>query len=179
MDKYRYGLNWLYAINNDNKYRYILGNLFNEGSNILVCFGVNPSTASPEKLDNTVNTVSRVAKINNYDGWIMFNIYPQRATIPDNMEEEINEIEHQNNLKIIKEILTTYNIKDVWFAYGNIIEKRKYLLNCLKEINIILKELKIIPFTFTPLTNLGHPRHPLYIPFEVFRLENKKHCFKL
>ncbi len=43
---------WIYEHSEDNAYRYILGT---QGNNPLICFGVNPSTACPEKLDSDRN----------------------------------------------------------------------------------------------------------------------------
>jgi hypothetical protein len=51
---------WLYENNEDNTVRYILGT---KGKKPLLCFGINPSTAEPEKLDNTLKSVERVAPL--------------------------------------------------------------------------------------------------------------------
>lgn len=54
---------WIYKNNDDNSVRFILGE---DGKSPLVCFGVNPSTATPEKLDRTLVQVQKTAKkINN------------------------------------------------------------------------------------------------------------------
>ena len=49
---------WLYAPNFYSEYRYILGT---RGKNPLICIGVNPSTAEPDNLDNTLKSVERIA----------------------------------------------------------------------------------------------------------------------
>ena len=49
---------WLYVPNDYNEYRYILGT---KGDNPLICIGINPSTASPDDLDNTLKSVERIA----------------------------------------------------------------------------------------------------------------------
>ena len=76
---------WLYAPNFYSEYRYILGT---RGSNPLICIGINPSTAKPDDLDNTLKSVERIALGNGFDSFIMFNVYAQRATNPDDMEEK-------------------------------------------------------------------------------------------
>ncbi len=43
--------NWLYSNSTNNKERFLLGET---GDNPLVCIGVNPSTAEPDQLDNTI-----------------------------------------------------------------------------------------------------------------------------
>ena len=71
---------WLYAPNFYSEYRYILGT---RGKNPLICIGINPSTAEPDNLDNTLKSVERIALGNGFDSFIMFNVYAQRATSPD------------------------------------------------------------------------------------------------
>ena len=74
---------WLYAPNFYSEYRYILGT---RGKNPLICGGINPSTAKPDALDNTLKSVQRIADGNGFDSFLMFNVYAQRATRPDDME---------------------------------------------------------------------------------------------
>ena len=71
---------WIYVPDHYSEYRYILGT---KGSRPLVCIGINPSTAAPDRLDNTLKSAQRIALFNGYDSFIMFNVYAQRATIPD------------------------------------------------------------------------------------------------
>ena len=67
---------WLYAPNFYSEYRYILGTI---GRKPLICIGINPSTAEPDHLDNTLKSVERIALGNGFDSFIMFNVYAQRA----------------------------------------------------------------------------------------------------
>ena len=75
---------WIYVPDFYTEYRYILGT---RGENPLICIGINPSTAAPDALDNTLKSVSRIAQANRYDSFIMFNVYAQRATDPDQMDK--------------------------------------------------------------------------------------------
>ena len=54
---------WLYAPNFYSEYRYILGT---KGKNPLICIGINPSTAKPDDLDNTLKSVQRIAQGNGF-----------------------------------------------------------------------------------------------------------------
>lgn len=56
--------NWIYETDSNNLCRYSLGNCCETP---LLCVGVNPSTATPQKLDPTIRSVARIAHINNYD----------------------------------------------------------------------------------------------------------------
>ena len=109
---------WMYKYADDEKYRkvfnylvtdvrYVLGEkLNNENTKNLICIGVNPSTAMPKNLDPTLARVRKYAERNGYSTWYMINIYPQRATEPEDMHQDNNyDIDlHKNNLKAIKEI---------------------------------------------------------------------------
>ena len=64
---------WLYVPDFYTEYRYVLGT---KGEKPLICIGVNPSTAEPDHLDNTLKSVERIALGNGYDSFIMFNVYP-------------------------------------------------------------------------------------------------------
>ena len=95
---------WLYVPDYYTDYRYILGT---RGSDPLICIGINPSTAAPDDLDNTLKSVSRIAQGNGYDSWIMFNVYAQRATNPDDMDAELNVKLHRENMRAFEYILKT------------------------------------------------------------------------
>ena len=68
---------WIYVPDTYEEYRYLLGTV---GTKPLVCIGINPSTAHPDHLDNTLKSVERIAHANGYDSFIMVNVYAQRAT---------------------------------------------------------------------------------------------------
>ena len=74
---------WLYIPDHYAEYRYLLGT---RGENPLICIGINPSTAAPGDLDNTLKSVERIAAGNGYDSFLMFNVYAQRATRPEDMD---------------------------------------------------------------------------------------------
>ena len=141
--------------------RYSLGQ---EGSNPLICFGINPSTAVPNKLDPTVAGVARYAVNQGYDGWLMFNLYPQRATNPDNMHKRFQKNIHQKNVEVIIDRIRQQNDSaDIWCAWGTLIEKRPYLLRCLQDIYNEIKTTNCRYFTRGKRSKAGHPHHPLYL----------------
>ncbi len=155
-------MQWLYENSNDNSARYVLGQIFNPKGKTLVCFGVNPSTACPECLDPTIRKIIKIGNNNGYENWIMLNIYPQRATNPNDMDLECCEILVKTNLLHIRNIIENYRDCDILFAYGNLISKRKYLKMCLDEIISLLrneygKGIKVIN-----TTKSNNPVHPLY-----------------
>ncbi len=141
--------------------RYSLGQA---GENPLVCFGVNPSTAVPGNLDPTVASVARFAVEQGYDGWLMFNLYPQRATNPDEMHKLFQKKIHEKNVSVISELIKKYKQPlDVWCAWGTLIEKRSYLSRCLKDIYEELSVTNCRYFSRGNISKAGHPHHPLYL----------------
>lgn len=183
---------WLYEYETDKEYRktydceltdvrYILGEQFDSSiEKVLICIGINPSTAMPNNLDSTLKRVQRYAKESGeYGAWYMLNVYPQRATNPNNMDKdradethaEYNIKLHLNNLKAIKGLLSTIEEADVWCAWGSIMNdnQRKYLSDLFfgchsKRIKGIVSLFnKNHSFKAYGATNKGYPKHPLLL----------------
>ena len=151
---------WLYAPNFYSEYRYILGT---RGNNPLICIGINPSTAQPGDLDNTLKSVQRIAHGNGFDSFIMFNVYAQRATDPDAMERACNWALHKENLEAFRYVLSIGENPTVWAAWGTIIEKRDYLKACLKDMIAAGEEYGANWVCAGKCSKKGHPHHPLYL----------------
>ena len=128
---------WLYVPNFYSEYRYILGT---RGKNPLICIGINPSTARPGDLDNTLKSVERIALGNGFDSFIMFNVYAQRATDPNAMERICNPTLHRENMEAFRYVLSISDAPAVWAAWGSIIEKRAYLSDCVADMLAIGQE---------------------------------------
>ena len=154
---------WLFVPPLYDEYRYILGT---RGENPLICIGINPSTARPGALDNTLKSVERIALANGYDSFIMFNVYAQRATRPDDMEKECNAFLHTQNMRAFSYVLDLYgkgHRPAVWAAWGTIIEKRPYLAHCLADMIKIGQEKGASWYSVGARSKKGHPHHPLYL----------------
>ena len=158
-------MQWIYDVYGSDV-RYSLGL---KGSKNLLCFGINPSTATPENLDNTIRRMINLSKSNGYNGWIMLNIYPQRATDPNNLHKELDTEIHRINIDYIKQYLS-YDC-DIVAAWGELINKRPFLKECLKDIYEQIPSKSWLCFG---QTKKGHPRHPLYlknntslVPFDI------------
>ena len=151
---------WLYVPNTYSEYRYILGT---RGQKPLICIGINPSTAAPDALDPTLQSVERIAHSNGYDSFLMFNVYAQRATRPNDMERQCNLLLHEENRKAFRYLLSLSEEPAVWAAWGNIIMKRDYLMNCMRDFLEDGKAVGARWYTAGPLLKSGHPHHPLYL----------------
>ena len=151
---------WIYAPNFYSEYRYILGT---RGKNPLICIGINPSTAKPDDLDNTLKSVERIALGNGFDSFIMFNVYAQRATNPDDMERTCNLALHKENLEAFRYVLSIAEHPAVWAAWGTIVEKRDYLKTCLQDMLAVGEEYGATWYCAGATSKKGHPHHPLYL----------------
>ena len=161
---------WLYVPDFYSEYRYILGT---KGSLPLICIGINPSTAEPDKLDPTLKSAERIALGNGFDSFIMFNVYAQRATSPDDMEPELNPLLHSENMKAFEYILSLCGgSPSIWAAWGTIIAKRDYLPLCVMDMIAIGEKYGARWFSAGARSKAGHPHHPLYLksssPLEPF-----------
>ena len=159
---------WLYVPNTYGEYRYILGT---RGERPLICVGVNPSTAAPGDLDPTLKSVERVALHNGYDSFIMFNVYAQRATRPEDMERACNAALHRENMRAFDYALSLdrAGAPAVWAAWGAVIEKRDYLPQCVRDMIAVGERRNARWFSAGKRTKAGHPHHPQYHPKEIPR----------
>ena len=136
--------------------------------------GINPSTARPGALDPTLKSVERIARNSGFDSFIMFNVYAQRATSPDDMERTCNPELHRENMRAFAYILSRTPDPVVWAAWGTIIEKRDYLWPCLRDMIALGEAAGARWVTCGKRSAAGHPHHPLYLradavpePFDV------------
>lgn len=153
---------WLYVPNHYSEYRYILGT---RGRKPLICMGINPSTAAPDALDPTLQSAQRIALSNGYDSFLMFNVYAQRATNPDDMELTYNAQLHQENLKAFDYALSLDRggAPAIWAAWGTIIEKRPYLPQCVQDMIQVGSARNAVWYSAGKRSKKGHPHHPLYL----------------
>ncbi|SFZ94442.1 hypothetical protein SAMN05428642_104183 [Flaviramulus basaltis] len=153
-------IKWTYITNKDNSARYTLGKL---GDKMLFFIGINPSTARPNDLDRTVTRVENFAFNNGYDGWLMLNVYPQRATNPKDMHLTKNADMHKEHIEQVKKFIQEQKNFDVCAAWGTEIDRRNYLKDCLKDL-VEAIGYDTNWYCLHELTKFKHPRHPLYLP---------------
>ena len=127
--------------------------------------GINPSTAAPDALDPTLQSVQRIALSNGYDSFLMFNVYAQRATRPDDMERALNPALHAENRKAFRYLLSLSPLPlPSGAAWGNVIEKRDYLHGLRAGLRRTDGQAAGARwYTAGPLLKSGHPHHPLYL----------------
>lgn len=164
------GVPWYYEPPVYLPHRFILGTV---GEKPLACIGINPSTARPGALDNTLKSVQRLALVNGFDSFLMFNVSPQRATDPNDMDKTPDRALCDENLRWLRAVLAETE-PTMWAAWGTLIEKRDYLPGLMRDM-VALTDQKSIPWvTLGRRSKKGHPHHPLYLrsdstpePFDV------------
>ena len=151
---------WLYVPNRYSEYRYILGT---RGRHPLICVGINPSTAAPDALDPTLQSAQRIALANGYDSFLMFNVYAQRATRPDDMEPALNPTLHAENRKAFRYLLVPVGAPGGLGRLGQYHRETAYLMDCMRDFAADGEAVGARWFTAGPLLKSGQPHHPLYL----------------
>ena len=126
-----------YINNEDNSARFVLGY---DNSNPLIVIGVNPSTADERKSDATIRRVLGYMQRNGFNGFLMLNVYSQRATNPDCLSKKCDEVLHKKNLEHIEKVFQTHLNATFLVAFGDTILRKAYLKRCFADIvNTVLK----------------------------------------
>lgn len=159
-------MQWLYEHAADNSSRFVLGTA---GLSPLVCIGLNPSTAEPNKLDDTVTRVQKVALSNGHDSFIMLNVYPKRDTYPDDLPGGYDPALKADNERWISTTVAGRALP-VYAAWGGIVTRRAYLAPLLRDILDLPALTNVQWLSRGDLVDGRHPRHPLYVAYrEPFR----------
>lgn len=153
-------------VGDGNTHRFVLAS---KCTTPMVVIGVNPSTANECIPDPTVRKVMRFAELGNYDGFVMLNLYAQRATKFNDVHKKKDEKLHQGNLDAIREYFKPHDELTILAAWGDLIDEREYLLDCLRDIvNVLLERKRRVRWKqIGELTKAGHPRHPLYACYNI------------
>ena len=147
----------IYHSEHDDQWRYTLGTI---GKRPLITIGLNPSTATQKKLDNTVTKVEKVAQQCGFDSFIMLNLYPVRATDPQDLPSKPAPMACERNLEEIEKIIAKYPTPTIWAAWGELVMNRPYLYRTRDELFQRLAKYNPQWRRFGELTVNGHPRHP-------------------
>lgn len=137
-------------------YRFALGK---KESSSLVAICMNPSAARETKSDHTINRIIKVSQMLGMDGWMVFNIYPERATDADEMDDFKQDLSDEN-IKEIKKYLVENNVSEVWGAWGDN-KNITALINGKQQLLAMLSEIGVKVYYFGTLTKNGNPRHPI------------------
>jgi hypothetical protein len=147
----------IYSNDHEDSWRFTLGR---SGSRKVIVIGLNPSTATQERSDTTVAKVDGVASRNNFDGFVMTNLYPVRSTDYNNLPHDVNDTAYLENLNHIEAVVSAEPNPVIWAAWGESVSARSYFVVAIAELHTRLQRHAPSWQNFGPLTNSGHPRHP-------------------
>ena len=121
-----------------------------------VGFGMlNPSTADHERDDPTIKRCIHFANYWGYGELVVVNAFALRATNPDDLDKTYwSPVGADNDAAIISAISKSKLFVAAW---GNILGKFPDRFVAMQQL------LAGIPLHHLGLTQLGHPRHPLYV----------------
>ena len=148
-----------YPLNNPD-IRYLLAE---SGGENLLWIGLNPSTANEEKLDPTSRNIRRISAQLGYEGWLLGNLYPIRASRPDDLPAQKNEQLFWENIQFLNSLFSAgqLRISGVVLARGDNIDR--FILTYLREAAYWLHERlqKYEPvYHCIGSTQKGNPYHP-------------------
>lgn len=132
LDRYKYNEKFYYY--NEENCRYLIGTV---GTKPLIYFGLNPSSATPSKTDNTFRRLQDIAKFNDFDSIIIVNLYPFLNTETYKKSSIVNKQE-KINFQVISDIIQKLSISmklKVLFCWGdNIKNYENYNYNRRKVV---------------------------------------------
>lgn len=118
---------------------------------------MNPSRANRTEADLTVNTLICASLDNGYSGWMLFNLYPERATNAADLSAFDPALSAQN-CDAIEQLLGRFGVEEVLAAWGGL--KHRTLTLAKTDVLHLLDRIGVWLYTFDGLTKSHEPRHP-------------------
>lgn len=147
----------IYASAKRDAWRFALGK---KGTKPLFIIGLNPSTATRDRSDTTVAKVERVAAKHGYEGFVMLNLYPIRATDFRTLPSTVDRAAFTANMDQIDQVVCNVRNPTVWAAWGDNVTHHAYFLAARDELATRLAAYNARWMRLGSLTAGGHPRHP-------------------
>lgn len=143
----------------EQSHRFALGNVQRSSisSPPLIAICMNPSHATRFQADRTVKRLIKASIDNRASGWLMLNLYPERATDASNLSQFDPGLSAAN-CEVIGAVLRRFGAGEVLGAWGGL--KNRTLRRARADVLETLERLDVKLFTFDGLTGGGEPRHP-------------------
>lgn len=117
----------------------------------LFVVGMNPSHANEITSDATVNFIEL-----KYSGWVMLNLYPERASSPANIGA-FDQTLSDENCAAVERVLLRHGATEVFAAWGDL--KSAAVRQAKPHVLGVFAKLGVRPFYFDRLTLARQPRH--------------------
>lgn len=145
----------------DMKYRYLLSRTWNGQRPHLCWLMLNPSTATEEVNDPTVERCERRTRSDDtYGGMIVLNLYAYRATDPRELWNVSDPVGPYNDSTIEINLRGNSFVVCAWGANAKSERSAK-----VRDVLRVLVNRNKLTCYHLGLSRNGTPRHPLYIPY--------------
>jgi hypothetical protein len=141
------------------RYRYLLTRVWEPGGHRALFVMLNPSTATEVQNDPTVERCERRARALGFGAFRVCNIFAWRATDPRDMRRAPDPVGPANDAAIAESCLWAEDIVCAWGTHGAHLGRGPQVERLMRATGRPLHHLG--------LTREGHPRHPLYIGYDV------------
>lgn len=137
-------------------YRYLLRRDWGGGGRLLYVL-LNPSTATEERNDPTIERCERRARAAGFGGFAVANVFAFRATDPRALKRAADPVGAANDAVLAEAAADAAMILCGWGAHGGHRGRGETVVRLLRAGGH--------PLWHLGLTKAGYPRHPLYIGY--------------
>ena len=141
------------------RYRYLLTRVWDPAGAKALFVMLNPSTATEVQNDPTVERCERRARALGFGAFRVTNIFAFRATDPKVMRAVGDPVGPGNDAAIRESVPWADRVICAWGAHGAHLDRGHTVQALLRGTGVPLHHLG--------LTKDGHPKHPLYIGYDV------------
>lgn len=141
------------------RYRYCLWRIWDSSKPLVMCIGLNPSTATKDKTDATITRLKDLIKSAGYGGFYMMNLFAWITPYPKELKKCLDPL-GENNMWLT---IVAKKCKDVVFCWG--------AFNILSLVAKFAERVEFMIETYPQAlcfgyTKWGEPRHPLMLKKE-------------
>ena len=137
-------------------YRYLLSRRWGDGGGLLYIL-LNPSTATEERNDPTIERCERRARMQGFGGFAVANLFAFRATDPRDLKRASAPVGPDNDTELVQAASHADRVLCGWGVHGTHMGRAQAVEDLLRGAGIALWHLG--------QTKAGHPRHPLYVGY--------------
>lgn len=141
------------------KYRYALTRIWTPDGRRLLYIMLNPSTATELANDPTIERCERRARALGYGGFRVCNLFALRETDPARLKRARRPEGPDNAAQLGLALDWADDVLCAWGVHGAYRDQGNRLSDLLRKCDK--------PQLILGLTKEGHPRHPLYISYEI------------
>jgi hypothetical protein len=140
-------------------YRYSLTRVWDPDGRRAAFIMLNPSTATERQNDPTVERCERRARALGFGAFRVLNIFAWRATDPRDMRAAVDPVGPENDAAILSALGWADQVVCAWGTHGAHLGRGP-------QVEALLRA-RGLPLYHLGLSKAGHPKHPLYIGYQV------------